>query len=145
MNVNLQVTLQRSYPIYFSESGLPSGVQWGVVLTFGVPFSSKVTATCCLDLSSVDSPMEFSLYLTNGTYQFQTFVYSQGAYTFSAPFTLTVNGHSQNATSNFAPTTSSNNIGALALDAGIAAVVIVAAGLGITYMYRKKIFPPKKE
>ena len=80
-----------------------------------------------------------------GTYQFQTFVYSLGAYTFSAPFTLTVNGHSQNATSNFAPPTTGNNNGALALDAGIAAAVIVAAGLGITYMYRKKIFPPKKE
>lgn len=145
VNVNLQVTLQKSYPIYFSESGLPSGVQWGVVPTFGVPFSSKVVSTCCLDLSSVSSPLEFPLYLANGTYQFQTFVYSLGAYTFSAPFTLTVNGHSQNATSNFAPPTTGNNNGALALDAGIAAAVIVAAGLGITYMYRKKIFPPKKE
>ncbi len=144
-SVSLHLIQQKSYPLFFSSKGIPSGTEWGVTLTFGIPFSSSIAATCCMDLVTVPAPLEFPIYLPNGTYQFQAYILNHGTYSFLNPVTITVNGKSQNVSTDFAPSTTGNNGGAFAIDAGIAAIVIVGAGIGVTYFYRRKALPPKQK
>ncbi len=140
ITVNLSATYEFEYPVVFTESGLQSQIgetAWGVVVDSGFFYndSSKVSG-----LSTVSAPIPVTMYMPNGTYWIQGYVYKGGAYFFTQPQQVTVSGQVNQFNLQF-PTGSGQAQGAFtsSLIALIIVVVVAAAVIGVlTYNSQRK-------
>ncbi len=143
VNVNMNISTQKSYTAIFTEKGLSSGTQWGVVINDGFEYSPGEIYKLSYSPNRVSAPMTYTSTLANGTYSLQGFVWTSGQMVFTSPFSVTINGKISNNTVTFtnstSPSGSSSNSGALVdTAAGIGAGVAVGVGALYAYTYFRK-------
>lgn len=150
VNVNMNISTQKSYTAIFTEKGLSSGTQWGVVINDGFEYSPGEIYKLSYSPNRVSAPMTYTSTLANGTYSLQGFVWTSDQMVFTSPFSITVKGKISNNTVTFTNSTSSpsssSNSGALVdTAAGIGAGVAVGVGALYAYTYFRKRPPAVKQ
>ena len=140
VTLNLTATIEFTYPVIFTESGLVETAgsnPWGVIIDSGFFYNDSSPVS---NLPTIAAPTPDVICIPNGTYWVQAYVYQGGHYYFTQPQQISVNGQVAQYNIQF-PTTSSQPQSGItsSIVALIIVVVIAAAVIGLlAYNSRRK-------
>ena len=124
VTIYLKITPIKNYTVSFSENGLQPQTLWGIAFDNGFTYNNSNTPS--YPIYAISS-FPVNIYLPNGTYYYQAFVYANSHYYFSSPQKFTVSGKNTSQSVTFSP--AGSNAGPSGLTQDLLYAGIGAAGL----------------